>query len=91
MLGHTLTLPLRETCPYWEFSWSVFFRIQPKCGKIRTRKTPNTDAFQAVGIFSVKILTRKLTEQMRIQNPVKNLTSGFQPVTIFVTSSILDI
>ena len=49
-------------CPYSEFFWFVFsrirtehgdlrkksFRIQSKCGKIRTRKTPNTDTFCAV-------------------------------------------
>ena len=38
---------LREKCPYLEFFWSVFSRIQCECGKIRTRKTPNTDSFYA--------------------------------------------
>ena len=28
--------------------YGVYFRIQPECGKIRTRKTPNTDFFHAV-------------------------------------------
>ena len=28
----------------------VFLRIQPECGKIRTKKTPNTDNFHAVVI-----------------------------------------
>ena len=28
--------------------YSVSLRIQPKCGKIRTRITPNTDTFHAV-------------------------------------------
>ena len=65
--------------------YEVSLRIQSECGKILTRKTPNTGAFHAVGFFSVKILTQKLTEQRRIQNPVKHLT------TIFVKSSILDI
>ena len=45
----------------WSFSWayfpafgpnternSVFLRIQSKCGKIHTIKTPNTDTFHAV-------------------------------------------
>ena len=31
----------RKKCPYSEFFWS-------ECEKIRTRKTPNTDIFQAV-------------------------------------------
>ena len=35
-------------CQYLEFSWSVFSRIQSECEKMRTRKTPNTDAFYAV-------------------------------------------
>ena len=49
---------LREKFPYWEFCWSVFsrirteygeiLRIQSKCGKIKTRKTPNMDTFHAV-------------------------------------------
>ena len=52
---------MREKCPYSEFFWSVFSRIrteygeilrtlsiQSECGKIRTRKTPNTDTFLAV-------------------------------------------
>ena len=28
--------------------YSLSFRIESKCGKIRTRKTPNTDTFYAV-------------------------------------------
>ena len=49
---------LREKCPYSEFFRSVFsrirteygdkLRIQSKCGKIQTRKTPNMDTFYAV-------------------------------------------
>ena len=38
-------LSLRKNCPYSDFFWSVFFRIQSKCGKIWTRKTRNTDIF----------------------------------------------
>ena len=49
---HLLTL--REKCLYLEFFWSVSLRIQSECGKIRTRKTPNTDTFQAV-LMLVKI------------------------------------
>ena len=50
---------LRKKCPYSEFFWSVFSRfglnterysvspgIPSECGKIRTRKTPNTDTTQ---------------------------------------------
>ena len=45
----------REKCLYSEFVWSVFSRIlreygeiQSECGRMRTRKTPNTDSFHAV-------------------------------------------
>ena len=47
-------ISLREECPYLDFSWPVFSRIWTKdgeileCGKIRTRKAPNTDTFHAV-------------------------------------------
>ena len=59
--GLQRTQTLCEKYPYSEFYWSVFFRIQTEyvdigvflliqseCGKIRTRKTPNTDTFHAV-------------------------------------------
>ena len=52
---------LCEKCSYPGFFWSVFSRIQTEygeipsisrsvhsCGKIRTRKYPNTDTFHAV-------------------------------------------
>ena len=56
-----LALSLRKKCSYSEFFWSVFsafglnteryevsLRIQSKYGKIRSRKTPNTDTFHVV-------------------------------------------
>ena len=62
-----LTLTLRKKCPYSELLWSAFsrigteyremrsispyFRIQSKCGKIRTRITPNTDTVYPVLSF----------------------------------------
>ena len=46
---------LRKKCRYSELSWSVFsrifgasLRIQSECGKMWTRKTPNTSTFHAV-------------------------------------------
>ena len=50
------SLSLCEKCPCLEFFWFVFFRIwfeyavriQSECGKIRTRKTPNTENFHVV-------------------------------------------
>ena len=46
--------PLHENGPYLEFFWSVIFRIyiQSECGKIRTRKTSDTNTFYAVHIFN---------------------------------------
>ena len=57
---------LREKCPLSEFLWSVFSRIrndygeirvspciQSEYGRIRIRKTPNTDTFHAVKGFDV--------------------------------------
>ena len=59
----SLRLLLHITCPYLEFCGPYFpifrlnteihevsLRVQSKCGKIRTGKTPNTDTFQAVYI-----------------------------------------
>ena len=36
--------------------YSVSLRIQSKCRKIRTRKTPNTDTFQAMNILRLFIM-----------------------------------
>ena len=33
--------------------YSVFLRIQSECGKIRTRKTPNMDTFDAVTVIFI--------------------------------------
>ena len=43
-----LSNSLSEKCPYLEFSWSIFFRTQSECGRIRTRKILNTDTFHTV-------------------------------------------
>ena len=45
-----MRINLREKCPCSEFSRSVFSRIRIKCEcwKIQTRKTSNTENFQAV-------------------------------------------
>ena len=68
---------LREKCPYSELFWSVFSRIwteygeilrishfQSKCGKIRTRKTPNTGTFYAVLrlVFGDLFIEKSLSE-----------------------------
>ena len=46
----TLWGSLREKCPYLEIVWSVFSCIQSEYGKIRTRKTLNTDNFHEVWV-----------------------------------------
>ena len=38
MLRQNTAISLREKCPYSEFFWSAFSRIQSKCGKIRPEK-----------------------------------------------------
>ena len=53
-LGELQKETLREKCPYSKFFWSVCFRIQLKCGKKRTRKTPNTDTFHEVELETRK-------------------------------------
>ena len=66
---------LREKCLYSEFYWPVFSciwtecgeirvsrRIQSECGKIGTRKSPNTDTFHTM-IFTIQgVFTCKLDE-----------------------------
>ena len=42
------TLMSCEKFPYSEFFWSVFSRILSECGKIRIKKSANTDTFHAV-------------------------------------------
>ena len=66
------TVPLLGKCPCSEFFWSLQSRIrtesielslliQSKCGKIRTRKTPNTDTFHAVYlIFFMEIAVMRV-------------------------------
>ena len=61
-LTNTSPNALREKSPYSEFFWFAFscirneyedgvcLRVQSECGKIRTRKTPNTNTFHAVMI-----------------------------------------
>ena len=42
----------------WSFSGnSVSLRIQSKCGKIRTRKTPTKDSFHAVSCNHVSLIS----------------------------------
>ena len=63
---------MREKCPYSEIFWSVFslirtedeeiLRIQYEYGKIRARKTPNTNTFHAVVITYINLTMVGLTD-----------------------------
>ena len=48
-----------EKCPYLELFRSKFSRIRSESGKMRTRKTPNTDTFHAVNIDWLKQLRKE--------------------------------
>ena len=51
-------------CPAFELNterYGVSLRIQSEWGKMRTRKTPNTDTFHAVNVISV---TEKIVEDL---------------------------
>ena len=68
-------LSLRKKCSYSEFSgpslpvfelnaeiYPVTLRIQSKCGKIRTRKTANTDTFYEVFVHEGLLKRTDLTD-----------------------------
>ena len=64
-------ISLRKNCPYSKFFWSVFSRIQSislriQCqwGKIRTRKTSNTDSFHAVFVWKRAVLRFSMTSPL---------------------------
>ena len=44
--------------------YSVSFRFQPECGKIRTRITPNTDAFYSVFVILENFPLMKITMEL---------------------------
>ena len=47
--------PLFPAFGLYKERYSLSLRIQPKCGKIRTRKTPNKNAFYAVMLLLLNI------------------------------------
>ena len=47
--------PLREKCPYSEI-YSRNVRVEAECGKIRTRKTPNTDTLCTVNFTRIQLM-----------------------------------
>ena len=61
-------------------------RIQSECGKIRTRKTPNTDTFHAlllVNIFSSTSLNQFTTNDPITKIPVTEFTVHYSEFTGF--------
>ena len=76
---------LREKCSYPEISgpyflvfgqnkerYSVSLRVHPECGKIRTRKVPNTDTLRSDKLDEIKDLQIKCMEkQLELVNKWK--------------------
>ena len=56
--------------------YSKSFRIQSKCGKIWTRKTPNKDTFHSVEIFEMKVLIKKY---FLLSQPIKSRIARNNP------------
>ena len=75
---------LRKRCQFRSYSglyfpafglnterYSVSLRIQSKCGKIRTRITPNTDTFRAVNV-TIIIITIIINVIIKFSNSATN-------------------
>ena len=85
MKGILQSSSLRDKCAYSEFFQSVFSRIrteygeirsiQSECGKIRTRKTPNTDTFYAVVVYRCGCFLFQ-SQQWKHQKTLKNLLNA---------------
>ena len=83
MISNLTNSTLRDNCPYTEFFSFVFpafglnmerygvcLRIHSKCGKILTRKTPNTVTFHAVALGKTELLRRSsVTQILRYFSP----------------------
>ena len=63
---------LRENCPYSEFYWS-------ECGKIRTRKTLNTQTFHAVLNTPLRIMENLLRTRKFFIKQIK-ITLGMKQI-----------
>ena len=71
-----LKIPLRKKCPYLELFWSYFpafglnteiygvsLRIQSKCGKMRTRITPNTETYYTVKFYLINTVLQQTLDK----------------------------
>ena len=84
--------PKEEVSAQKVFAFGVFLvRIHSKCGKIRTRKTPNTDTFSAVYasvIYSYKLFVASdFLHELFLESFTKNAkikTDQFMIFTLFI-------
>ena len=53
--------------PVFEDFWSAFSKIQSKCRKIWTRKTPNTDTFHAL-ILTINLIRQGVNKLFQSRN-----------------------
>ena len=68
--------------------YGVSLRIQPECGKIRTRETPDTDAFHAV----LRLQSSKLTWLVNVSFSESGFVWGiFSTLLLFCLSCISNI
>ena len=68
--------------------YSVNLRIQSECGKIRTRKTPNTDNFHAVKyiiVFSKTFIIPKKQDKLMSKKDNKLLSQTYTDVYLLCT------
>ena len=76
--------------------YGASFRVQSECGKMRTRKTPNTDIFHAVKSIRVLGLQiwNKLLETLKAKRSFqafkRSLSDCFGPRSQWKVSSYLD-
>ena len=88
------TLPLREKSRYLKLFWSLFSRIwieygvslciQCKYGKIRIKKTPNTNTFHAVYVCWVFYLLRYInTNTSKLKRSPIGDTNDNNDVSVF--------
>ena len=70
---------------YFKLTCIVSLRIQSECGKIRTRKTPNTDTFHAVQWSNIFSIQRCISDLEISQNSQENTcarVSSLRPATL---------
>ena len=87
---HWCSITPHEYWWYLEFSWSfiwrysIFLNIQPECGKIGTRKTPNTATFHAIlyKISYKRIINRYFIKNINIFFTTLNKSCRFAEIFV---------